>query len=388
MLLSFSVYGFKIFQNKIDFKMIGNKKINNTDNIWKKKNVDILKSSIIYGPNNTGKSTFIDAIYKLKEIIKIGDISSFTMRYTVDVLYNFFNDEKRIDYDICFLYEDDIYDYSLCFDIDKKILKEVLKVNNEIIFDSNSCSGEDEIDSIINLQKSYPDKLIVTMLPGSKKKYSDAVKNFFDRVVIINNGYDMDEIYNFILNFNDDEKKRLNNIIRDADVSIDGLKIEEFDISDDKYNILKLVSLYKMNNKSKVMPSFISDSKGTRMFLYYIVKIMDLKKNGGILFIDEIDSSLHTLLVKEILNLFNNESNMNMQLVITSHDLLLLDCKYMFRKDQVWFTYKDKKDVYFYSLDEFKNHSDTSIRNDILKGYLKGMFGALPNIDIEKDFYD
>ena len=186
----------------------------------------------------------------------------------------------------------------------------------------------------------------------------------------------------------EEEKKILNNIIKDADISIDNLKIDDVRINDDKYNKFKIVSSYKMNNRTKSMPSVISDSKGTKMFLYYIVKIINLRKTGGIIFIDEIDSSLHTLLVKEILNLFNNENNTNMQLVVTSHDLMLLDCRYMFRKDQVWFTYKDEDDVYFYSLDEFKNHESTSIRNDILKGYLKGMFGALPKIDIEKDFYE
>ena len=67
---------------------------------------------------------------------------------------------------------------------------------------------------------------------------------------------------------------------------------------------------------------------------------------------------------------------------------MLLDCKYMFRKDQVWFTYKDEENVYFYSLDSFKNHESDFIRNDILKGYLKGMFGSLPNPNIENIFYD
>ena len=358
MLLDFSVRNFKVFQNEIKFSMIGNKKIVNDDNIWKINNMDIVKSSIIYGPNNTGKSTFIEAVASLKEMIKDGSVNHYANNY------------------------------ALSFGIEKKITKEILKVNNKVIFDNSATSDNEEIMSMINIQESYPEKLIVTMLPGNSKKYSDAIKDFFDKMIIIDDGYDMDEIYSIILNYTNEEKKILNNIIKDADISIDNLKIDDVRINDDKYNKFKIVSSYKMNNRIKSMPSVISDSKGTKMFLYYIVKIINLRKTGGIIFIDEIDSSLHTLLVKEILNLFNNENNTNMQLVVTSHDLMLLDCRYMFRKDQVWFTYKDEDDVYFYSLDEFKNHESTSIRNDILKGYLKGMFGALPKIDIEKDFYE
>ena len=62
MLLDFSVKNFKVFQNEIKFSMIGNKKIVNDDNIWKINNMDIVKSSIIYGPNNSGKSNLGAAI--------------------------------------------------------------------------------------------------------------------------------------------------------------------------------------------------------------------------------------------------------------------------------------------------------------------------------------
>ena len=226
------------------------------------------------------------------------------------------------------------------------------------------------------------------MLPGESKKYSNVINEFFDSLIIINNNYDFNDIYYSISNYTEKEKEKLNSILKSADINIEGIEIDNVNNNDEKNNIFKLISYYKMKNQVKKMPSILSDSKGTQIFLYYMIKILDLKKKGGILLIDEIDGSLHTLLTKEILNLFNNSENKNIQLVITSHDLMLLDCKYMFRKDQVWFTYKDEEKVYFYSLDSFKNHESDFIRNDILKGYLKGMFGSLPNPNIENIFYD
>ena len=84
----------------------------------------------------------------------------------------------------------------------------------------------------------------------------------------------------------------------------------------------------------------------------------------------------------------NDECNMNMQLLTTSHDLLLLDTKYLFRKDQIYFTYKDKNEVLLYSLNSFKDNKDKGIRNNALKSYLKGYFGALPNPDLYNIFYE
>lgn len=387
MLLDFFVRGFKTFGEEIKFTMIGNKKIGNSDNIWEINNMNILKSSIIYGPNNTGKSTFIESIELLKKIIEAGSVEELTKDYNKDIIYNFFNEAKEISYKINFLSNNDVFSYYLKFGINKKIIEESLKVNNKLIYNNNHNSVDIEISSIINLQKSYPDKLIVTMLPGKHKKYSDCVKKFFDSLYIVNENYDFNSIYSSIQNYTKEEKETLNHILKSADISIEQINIEDIDI-EDKYNLLKLVSHYVMKNKSKKMPTWLSDSKGTKLFLYYIIKILELKKKGGILLIDEIDSSLHTLLTKEILNLFNNENNKNMQLITTSHDLMLLDCRYMFRKDQVWFTYKDLEKVYFYSLDSFKTHDNNAIRNDVLKGYLRGMFGSLPNPDIERYFYD
>ena len=149
-----------------------------------------------------------------------------------------------------------------------------------------------------------------------------------------------------------------------------------------------MFSEYYMNNCKASIPSYLSDSDGTRVFMYYILKIMKLMKSGGIIVIDEIDRSLHTLLTKNIVSIFNNSDNKNMQLIATSHDLLLLDCLYLFRKDQVWFTYKDDKKVYVYSLDKFKSNVDNQIRNNTMESYLKGMFGSLPHPNIDNDLFD
>ena len=41
------------------------------------------------------------------------------------------------------------------------------------------------------------------------------------------------------------------------------------------------------------------------------------------------------------------------QIIATLHDISLLDCKRMFRKEQIWFTDKDENGTDLYSLKEF-----------------------------------
>jgi AAA15 family ATPase/GTPase len=71
------------------------------------------------------------------------------------------------------------------------------------------------------------------------------------------------------------------------------------------------------------------------------------------LFVDELDSSLHPLIVREIVKLFNSLNNKSSQLVFTSHDISLLDDDIL-TKEQIWFTDKNKYgNSFLYSLADY-----------------------------------
>ncbi len=143
--------------------------------------------------------------------------------------------------------------------------------------------------------------------------------------------------------------------------------------------MLHLASVYK----GILVPSMIFDSTGTKKMAALASYVIDALENGRILIVDELDNSLHFRLTRAILALFNNELNKNAQMIATVHDVSLLDCQKLFRKEQIWFTYKDKEDVYLYSLSAFTAEKD-GIRDttNLIEKYRKGMFGALPNPDL------
>ena len=111
--------------------------------------------------------------------------------------------------------------------------------------------------------------------------------------------------------------------------------------------------------------------------------VIDALEKERILVIDELDNSLHFRLTRAIIALFNNELNHGAQLIATVHDVSLLDCQTLFRKEQIWFTHKDRENAYLYSLAEFTAGKD-GVRDtsDLIDKYKKGVFGALPKPDL------
>ena len=111
-------------------------------------------------------------------------------------------------------------------------------------------------------------------------------------------------------------------------------------------------------------------------------------ETGGIMFIDELDNSLHPKLTKFLVKLFSNpiSNPKNAQLVCATHEVTLLD-KDMFRMDQVWFTEKNKFGASeLYSIKDFDG-----VREGIPfdKWYYNGKFGGEPKIkEIEFIFGD
>ena len=117
--------------------------------------------------------------------------------------------------------------------------------------------------------------------------------------------------------------------------------------------------------------------------------VLNALEQGRILVIDELDSSLHFKLTREIIAMFNNEMNRKAQLIATVHDVSLLDCRTLFRKEQIWFSHKDSDHAYLYSLGEFSAGED-GIREttDLIEKYKRGLLGALPKPNLFNSLYD
>jgi hypothetical protein len=141
---------------------------------------------------------------------------------------------------------------------------------------------------------------------------------------------------------------------------------------------IRLVSTYK----GVQVPSMIFDSTGTKKIAALASYVIEGIEQGRILVVDELDSSIHFKLTRAIVAMFNNELNTNAQMIFTVHDVNLMDCKKMFRKEQIWFVHKDKDGVYVYSLADFTAQQGVRDTTDIIEKYRKGALGALPDPEL------
>ena len=115
-------------------------------------------------------------------------------------------------------------------------------------------------------------------------------------------------------------------------------------------------------------------------FFSSLFPILFALAQGSLVLYDELDASLHPLLLRKLFELFRNkETNPhNAQLIISCQDVSLLD----FLKDnisQICFTQKDDDGkTIFHSLDDY---SGVELKKKLQDLYLLGSFDAIPRLE-------
>lgn len=138
--------------------------------------------------------------------------------------------------------------------------------------------------------------------------------------------------------------------------------------------------IHRGKDGSSIPMEFNSEeSEGTKRFLAIFGEYIRDAEQGGLMIVDELESSLHPTLVREIVTLFaacGATKGSFAQLLFTTHNPLLLD-QTLLRRDQIWFTEKDDEGATrLYPLTDFKPRKEEAL----VKGYLSGRYGGIPFI--------
>ena len=147
-----------------------------------------------------------------------------------------------------------------------------------------------------------------------------------------------------------------------------------------------------VDGKNMVYLPFSQESAGTlKMFALYPF-LAAAMNTGGVLFIDELDSRLHPLLVRAILLMFTDQgrNSNHAQLIFTTHDAWQLNRNNL-RRDEIWFTEKTDEGISsLYSLADFVDENGDKIRKDenYEKNYLLGKYGAVPELSTYEGFME
>ncbi|MCK5539091.1 MAG: ATP-binding protein [Bacteroidales bacterium] len=432
MLIRFTVENYLSFNQRIDFNMLASDDTNHRHHVVENKR-SLLRSSLLYGANGSGKSNLIKAMGFAKDFIVDGvgknkniDLKFFKLQEGCS--------QKPARFEFEFYCAGRAYAYG--FVLEKH------RVLEEWLFDiseAEEISVFERREQLIGLNYKHPlfanisvekkqqlkfemdaireNTLFITHCDERNCKRFDIIYRWFkDTLIIVFPQFKKpflmtfaqfdEKFFNEILDFFDFGFKQVNfesiNLENNKEIPED-IKIEiesNFPYGDgkacfisfEKFNYvvmqkeqqqnlqaLQIVGVRENDTNQDVLFELFEESDGRHRIIDLIPIFMNLYQKNTVVVIDELERSLHALLSKKLFELFLNNKKFaqnNSQLIVTTHEVTLLDINQLFRKDEIWFIEKDEtKQSIIYSL----AGADVEKLN-LVNGYLNGRFGAIPFI--------
>ena len=163
-------------------------------------------------------------------------------------------------------------------------------------------------------------------------------------------------------------------------------------VEEEKGKVPEMVSVVKTpDGKGKGIPSEIFESLGTRRFINLMPLLIKTLKEGGVLIIDEMDASLHPMVIMEIINIFHNDeiNKSKAQLIFNTHNPIFLN-KNLLRRDEIKFADKNEEtsESELYSLSDFGTHGTAGVRknSDYMRNYFVNKYGAIKELSLSDIF--
>jgi AAA15 family ATPase/GTPase len=418
MLIEFKVKNFRSFREEAVLSMVAS-----TDKTLPENTIavpefghrNLLRSAVIYGANAAGKSNLIAAINFFDGFIATStdrkpgekiDVKPFALLAQP-------NNEPS-EFEISFL-DDHSIRYQYGFHVtSERVVREWLiaypKGLPQTWFErahTGSLDAAPEWSFGRNLkgknsqvaELTRPDVLFLSNATNLNHRQLAVVFKWLQQSLRIIDADDLDSVLVFLSSVKMKQDARTRNDIRRllqvADLGITDLDIQEKtytekDLPEDMPSELRndllgqildkkhleVFMRHSIGNGSEVLFPLNEESSGTQRMFALSGPIAEVLENGWTLFVDELDASLHPLLVRYLVELFHNPqiNPKGAQLIFNTHDTTLMDCC-LFRRDQIWFVEKDRQGCsHLYPLLDYSPRKNESLA----KGYLIGRYGAIP----------
>jgi len=426
MLLRFKIRNFLSFYKEVSFDMFPNTKREKLSHHIHNEEVPLLKQAAIYGANGAGKSNFVKAICFLRHFVKEEDFLK-----NIDVEDYFFQlvakRKDKISFEIEFLHNQKYYFYKVA--IRKEAVEEQLflsgigKQEDTLVFHRKgveiiapSLENEKAVYQLLSLNPKASLLPLNMKFPIFSSQELKEVYDWFSHKVEI---VTINSIIPTLIHLLSQDKKMLhftNKVFERIGVGIDKIAIGQTPL--DKWlsqnkntqQIQQLIdsdstptNITQIENNRNVLHIAIqkgtktiqellfsqkgqqgyqkemkiaAQSDGTVRLLTLIPALYAAIYQGKVLFVDEIDNSIHPNLMFNLLRFYADQPSKG-QLIFTTHTTHLLNQQELMRPDEVWLTEKKEGATELYSLNEFKLHNTLNIEN----GYLEGRYGGVPEIE-------
>lgn len=374
----------------------------------------LLTSAIIYGPNASGKSNFINGLSLMRDAVLYSQSrwgidsgvhrspfmledgkSEFPSRFEVDFVsdnvrytYGFITNKEKFIEEWLYSYPEgrarnlftrtntDKYKFGSGLTGQKNAVKELVR-DNSLFLSAAIQNNFKSLSPVLDFFKSLIFRNSISSPPQAI--YSEFKDKEFDRRVM----KFLDSVGTGIDGYKQIENERPEEFMNDSRELMDFLYRKEdkrdeivSDLIESLNKEFKIEFSHKSSSGKSVFLDVSNESTGTRRLIPLLVSVFKALDKGSILVVDEFDASLHTHICDLIVALFNDENvnQNNAQLIATTHDTNLL-CSSNLRRDQIWLVEKDEFGASeLYSLAEIKTRDTDNFE----KGYLQGRYGAIP----------
>jgi uncharacterized protein len=414
MLLRFAVSNYRSFDSEQELSMVASS-LKGTESAAMEvpaAKMGALRVAAVYGPNASGKSNVLRALHFVCNAVEDSHVSwkpqqriprhSFKMRpERADEATNF-----RVD----FVVGGTRYEYKFAV-ASESVISESLhsfpEARSRLIFRRSADSFT------FGKFTAGPNQLIASLTRSNSLFLSAAAQNNHEMLLPVYNWFaqalrfvsgprDEPNGDTFAICADASRKPLLERFLTAADFGLAGVDFKEREVPEETRRIFTAVAmavpdaaekihfperiidvsfLHRCENGESVRFGPNDESTGTLAYFGLLGPVIETLEQGGVLCVDELEKSLHPLLALEIVRIFNDEERnpKGAQLIFNTHDTNLLDADVL-RRDQVWFTEKDRCGAtHLYPLTDFKPRREENLE----RGYLQGRYGAVPYLHRE-----
>lgn len=343
MILNFAIEGFTSFNERqeISFTAFNKQRIKNTkyeENYVLESPFRECKSILFFGNNAVGKTNVILALSTLRYILNTG-------KFPDPRWFNWYN--TQMGFELVVSKGRDYYEYRIKINRDGYIVSEALLKNEENIFtfDSNILQSElldNKIEEIYSIRSTSP--VLLKLKDFIHKEYDEFMEAVKKISVVITNSYDLDD-KGLRYEFSEITKQKIETnialaleLLQQIDSSIVDISFKLYDLEEKTYEIY--LHRYSRRENNNIKQNIADESSGVKKIVSLLAKLLSIY-DGETLVIDELDSSISTRSLMLIYNnMINNGRNRSGQLIVSTHNLELLNLD-LFAPEQIYILSKN-----------------------------------------------
>ncbi len=396
MLVNFTFKNFRSFRDEMTLSMEAASIQELSEAVVKSCDEELLPVAVMYGANSSGKSNVLKALKAMRDVllnsVKLNpkdkldaepfclDLTSAEQPTSFEIQFTLNGSKFRYGFD--YTANEILAEWLYEKRVGEREFELFLRSGNEFkISKTRFAEGNGKQDA------TPSNRLFVSLVAQLNGKLSQSILDWFSSIEYIS-GMDGKEYAGKTLEMlflNKQGATEIKQLFTETNLGFNELDIELEDSVAMKMKAESVHNLYDADGTMVGVRTFSTDkmeSEGTKKMIEIAGPLVDAILSGKILVVDELDAKLHPFLTRKIIGLFmDKEINRNgAQLIFATHDTNLLNLQYL-RRDQIWFTEKDKTDsTELYSLVEFRDDAGNKVRNDrnIEKDYINGRYGAIP----------